>query len=372
MTFTTPGVCPGCGKRTQLARSHGLCTACAVFQELHGPEDQGERQTTDAVALLERDASGIVSWPFAALDAMAGPMAPGNVWYVCAFSGGGKTTFMTSVIRRWLDAGVRVCVMPLELRPAEWRVGFVCQRLDIPPGDALSGRLRQREAQGDPNAKLAREQIQDEIQLWHVEDRSSQLYVAPFNVLSLSKFVATAQLAKRLGYHVIVVDHVDHVDDGTVDAASNAVAVSQMVNRELPRIAQELDLVIVATSQMNLQAASGHRLAKYEPPQVNHVWHPGVKLQSATGMIGLYRPVDTTANVDLLKQARLGEVEAHRVLKPGIMGVNAMKLRNYGAHEGRRVELAVRQGAVHDLDPQDAHAIHTGGASSRPRGWVAA
>jgi KaiC/GvpD/RAD55 family RecA-like ATPase len=343
----------------------GVCRACTEFEAEHDPMAQSFEQTAEAVGLLERDPSRIVAWPFAAVDAVTGPMAPGTVWYVAAFSGGGKTTFTTSCIRRWVEAGVRVYVMPLELRAHEWRTGYLCQRLGVHPGDALSGRLRLAEAAGDLEAKRTREMLQHELQLSHDEDRAWSLYVNPAAMLSLDGFVRAARHAKRHGYHVIVVDHVDHVSD----EGASPLEVSQQVNRALGRIAQALDIVIVCTTQMNGQAASGHRLAKYEPPQVNHIWHPGVKVQTATGILGLYRPTDPAASLDDVNAAKRGEIEPTRVLLPGCMGVVAMKLRNYGAHEGKRVELAVQRGAVEDRAPQDVHHIHTGGASERARGW---
>jgi hypothetical protein len=255
--------------------------------------------------------------------------------------------------------------MPLELRPHEWRTGYLCQRLGVHPGDALSGRLRLAEAAGDLEAKRTRELLQHELRLSHDEDRSFSLYVNPAAMLSLGQFRQSADHAKRKGYDVIVIDHVDHVSD----EGGSPIEVSQHVNRELGRIAQELDVIIVATSQLNLQAAAGHRLAKYEPPQVQHLWYPGAKLQTATGMIGLYRPFADGVSIEDMRAAKVGDIEAHDVLAQGRMGVIAMKLRNYGGNEGKRVELGVERGAVIDLPPQDTHHIHTGGASERARGW---
>src|ERR1043165_8834920 len=99
-------------------------------------------QVTDAMAALDRHPSIYLRWPFADLDALTGPMAPGNVWFVCANSGGGKTTFIASVILRWRHAGKRVYVMPLETRPNEFRTLLACLETNIHPGDALSGNLR--------------------------------------------------------------------------------------------------------------------------------------------------------------------------------------------------------------------------------------
>ena len=102
--------------------------------------------------------STFLRWPFPELDAMTGPMAPGNVWFVCAASGGGKTTFVASVIDLWRLAGKRIYVMPLETRPHEFRTYLACMAQGIHPGDVLSG-----EFANHPNYRAQRDVLKGEF-----------------------------------------------------------------------------------------------------------------------------------------------------------------------------------------------------------------
>lgn len=78
--------------------------------EIH-PEVLAMNQVHEAMNHLDRHPTTFVRWPFKALDELTGPLGPGEVWYVCAFSGGGKTTFVCSAIERWRQAGDRKSVV---------------------------------------------------------------------------------------------------------------------------------------------------------------------------------------------------------------------------------------------------------------------
>jgi hypothetical protein len=93
----------------------------------------------------------------------------------------------------------------------------------------------------------------------------------------------------------------------------------------------------------------------------------GKKREVATGMIGLYRPLRMqlpNESVEefgaALKAARSGRAEPHTVLEPHVVGVSAMKLRNYGQHEGKRVTLGFQAGRVVDLPERDKYTTNGG------------
>ena len=81
------------------------------------PEVEASDQIVDALIDLDRDPSCYLHWPWPTLDRLVGGMAPDEVYFVCAFSSGGKTTFLASAVNRWLDLGRRVYVLPLETQP---------------------------------------------------------------------------------------------------------------------------------------------------------------------------------------------------------------------------------------------------------------
>jgi hypothetical protein len=110
-------------------------------------------------------------------------------------------------------------------------------------------------------------------------------------------------------------------------------------------------------------------LAKFGPPMQHHLMFPTAKIKNATGIIGLFRPIrkrkateDDKLYAESLRAARSGEADATDALEPGVMGVTAMKLRNYGQHDGRKILLGVEQGRVIALPEKDRYETGFGGS----------
>lgn len=347
---------------------HGLRCATCADEIARAPLVQLAQQTGDALADLDGPASAIVSWPFAALDQLAGPLPPGAVAYVAGFSGQGKTTFIVECIRRWLAERYKVYVMPLESQAAEWRVRFACSTLGIEPGDVLSGRLRQRAARGDYDAQRTRDLIRDVLhETLALMQADSPLYVSPDPFLDFATFRRNVRLASQWGYSLVVVDHIDHVR-ATNDRGAPAAASAQIQYGAL-ELAQQYNVVLVLMSQVNLNAVRGShdQLGKYRPLREDHLYQSAAaKLQIATQVLGLFRPLREDATQDEKRAAAAGDTDPTTVLAPNRMGVNALKLRHYGQRTGQRLTLAYDHGRLRDLDLTErvaddaaAHAIRT-------------
>lgn len=303
-------------------------------------------QIVDALNDLDRHPATFVRWPFEDLSRLTGPMAPGDVWYICARSGGGKTTFVGSCIMRWLEAGRRMYVLPLETRPKSFRTYLACMQAGIAPGDALSGQLRTR-----PDGEQARRVLKDLLNAQILEPTCSRLRVSGAEEITADTLERAFEEAADFRAEIVLIDHIDHVQ--TDDRGSDLYRQSTIVNRRLMKFAQRYGMVVVATSQLNLQVAYGDALARYQPPRDQDVYLGNFKRTVATGMIGLYRPLrgikfgETEEDfIRLLREARKGTASPQDVLSVGQMGVVAMKLRNFGSREGERVFLPVDNGRV--------------------------
>ena len=95
---------------------------------------------------------------------------------------------------------------------------------------------------------------------------------------------------------------------------------------------------------------------------------PTAKIQNATGILGLYRPIrkrrqdeDEQQYIASLKSARAGETDATDALEPGVMGVTAMKLRNRGENTGKKIMLGFEHGRVVPLAEKDRYETGFGG-----------
>jgi hypothetical protein len=316
------------------------------------PSVQASNQIGRAIAHLERHPDTLVRWPFPDLDALTGPMGAGEVWFVPAFSGGGKSTFVVSAIEAWRQQGKKIYVMPLELEPFRFRTMLACMQTGTHPGDALSGRLR-----ADPFRKLERDALKTALFAQGHDAYVSQVMISEQRAINVRGLETGLQEAKAFGADVVIVDHIDHIEG---DDRSSLFAASKQVNHGALRMAQDNELLLVLTSQLNMDISRGDRMAKYRAPMVHQVQVPSVKLQVATGMVGLYRPLRDLADGETgedyaaaLKKARADETDAPDMLAPNTMGVVAMKLRNYGQKDGTKLKLAVEHGRVLHLSEKD-------------------
>ena len=345
---------------------------CRWNGEHPDPVADANRQVSDAVYDLERNANEYLRWPWASLDDLYGGMARGTLHYVVGFSGIGKTTFITSAILLWHSLRLKIVVLPLEVRSNVFRTHLACQQLGINPGLMLSGDYLRRDDHEDLRAR-----VRDAVIAQAKEPWSSHVVVHDAADVSVDTLRRAARVAVELEADVLIIDHVDHLETDPA-ARQSLYQASVQVNREALRIAQESDLVIVAMSQANQEALRSNgadQLAKYAPLRDNYVLNGGHKRQVASGMLGLYRPTlpapeggtaaDLTAWKELIASARRGEREPQTALEPYVMGVNLMKSRAYGSREGKRITLSWENGRIVDRTALPYSLRAHRGASSR-------
>lgn len=331
------------------------------------PMQEAHEQVKGVYDDLAREPEDFLRWPWADLDAMTGGLADGTVWFVCAFSGAGKTTFVTSAVNAWLDQGRRVYVLPLETQPKDFRLTLACQRIGLHPGDVTSGALARRLKSADPAERLAAESAREEI-AEVVADMASGTIGPRLRIPKGVDFIDTRKLewavveAAGMGADVLIADHIDHIGDG--GTGGSLYEESVRVNKKALALAQKHNVALLLTSQCNNEIAGGHdRLARYQPPRETHVLMGGHKRQVATGMIGLFRRIRPRASHEteedykaLLERVRKGQAQAVEVLDPTVMGVVQMKDRNYG-RDGRWCFLSYEHGRVGDLTPEQRREL---------------
>lgn len=317
------------------------------------PAVVASEQIVSALESLHIPPAAYVRWPWPALDALYGGMAPGTVHYVVGFSGLGKTTFIASAIRKWAAAGRIVDVMPLENDAGTFRKYLACQKLGIDPGLMASGDFWEL-----PNAEALLASVDAEVRAQANSPFVDHIHVQSTSRIDIRRFRLAVNTAIAHGADVLVVDHVDHIAS---DPAQRKTLHQESVevNNAALDLAKESGLVMILMSQANQEAirSGGDHLAKYQPLREHHVQNGGHKRQNATGMIGLFRPLapappasdpEATAEYrERIKAARQGK-DPQTALEPGIVGVNLMKSRNYGSREGKSTRLRWVNGRIED------------------------
>lgn len=294
-------------------------------------------QTADAKELLLRSATDFLRLPYVPLDHLLGGVAPGDVWFVGGFSGNGKTTLLLSLVIALLKRGRTVYYVGLETRPNVLRTQLACIRLGYDVGDVLSGASRLW-----PDWDGVRAELLLDLQYQRSLGPGYRCLVDGRPWLDAAGLQAACQDAALRSVDLFVVDHVDHIHGARGSAFETSRAVVQTILRE----AQRTNLRMLVATQFNNEASRLDRLAPYLPPQPHHVYMGAHKRMIATGMLGLYRPIDDTVKPEDLSAVRAGRLEPQKVLLPHTMAVVCMKHRNYGSREGAKCLLGVQRGRI--------------------------
>lgn len=326
-------------------------------RDVHRAAVHTSDQVADAMALLSLPASAYLHLPFTALDGIVGGMGPGDIWFLAAFSGNGKTALLMSTVQRILTSGGTVYYMGLESRPHILRTHLACLRLGYDVGAVLSGA-----AKSWSNWDGIRAELVADVRQQQALKSGSRLLVDSQAAITESGIEPAMRQAKNNKADLVIIDHIDHLDIGT----GNAYEQSRRVTHALLTLGHHYGLRLLIATQLNNEAAKGDRLAVYQPPQPHHVYMGAHKRMIATGMLGLFRPTRVGLTKEEMAAVRSGAAEPQTVLEPNTMGVVCMKHRYYGHREGSRVMLSVERGKVTDLDERDRYTSAQYGPGPRP------
>lgn len=313
--------------------------------EPENPAEEARTQVAEVFKSLRRKASDFFRMPWSALDELTGGLPPGDLWYFCAFSGHGKTMFLTSLVMEMIRREQKAYYMPLESSPMVIRTHLACKQHGYDAGDLLSGKYLEwpnHDAVRFQVAKTVNEMASGLTGAWN------RLMISRVKYVDVPALKAAAKTAKDFGADVFIIDHVDHIQ---ATAGVNLYEQSVQVNRALLEVAQEYGLRVLAATQLNNNAVRGNKALLHLPPQPDFVKMGGHKREVASGMLGIYRPLKI-AGVDkgTMTAFNKGLLEPHQVLEPNTMAVVCMKHRLYGNREGQRVFLQVEHGRVLDAN----------------------
>lgn len=315
-----------------------------------------QEQAADARIDVDRDLEEYAHFPFTALDELVGPIPPGDVGFVCGFSGQGKTTLISSMVQRIVDAGKCAYVVPLESEPKVFRTQLACKVLKLHAGKVLTG-IYKRDLPAAQWKEL-RERIHEAIKSQSVGAMVERLFVSPTRRMDVRTLEQNARHAAEVGADFFIIDHIDHIAGGE---GRNPHAESTKVVDRVLDVTQEYGLVTVCTSQLNNEAVKADPLGQYQCPRPHHVYMGGKKRQNAAWMLGIFRPLKLSGvDRDEMAAARSGAMEPWKLLEPNCMAAALMKSRHFGEREGHRTYLAVNEGIVTDYDPISLQAMQGG------------
>lgn len=290
---------------------------------------------------LEAPASQFIRHPWPDLDKIVGGMLHGEVHYVGAFSGNGKTLFMLSLALEWIKRGIGVYYVGLESGQMPLYANLLCMGEGIKSAEILTGRAWERTDWGEIKRRMYERAA---------KFREYPLYLAPAPRIDLAALRNCFEEASRMDASVLMVDHVDHLGTGdNRDLYNESVAV----NNALKDYADSSRMLVVASTQFNLEAVRNDPLDKFLPPREHYVKMGNHKREIATSMLGLYRPIRQNVTEDELKEVRRKFRSPRDILEPWQMAVLQMKARKDGEGEGQRCVLSTEGYHVSHLPERD-------------------
>ncbi len=276
---------------------------------------------------------------FTGIDRVTLGWQPSDLVIVAARPSMGKTAFTLSMARNMaVDYGVPVAFFSLEMNARQLMMRLLVSESGLDGKDVKTG-------------KLTPEQWR------HLEDSIKDLRVAPLFIddtpaLSVYEFRSKARrLRTQHDIKLIVIDYLQLMT-GSQDARGNREQEVAGISRTLKAIAKELNVPIIALSQLNRAAELRGGSKK---PQLSDLRESGAIEQDADIVAFIHRPEYFGMKVD----------EENMPLPPGLAEFIIAKHRN-GATETVRLKFRKEQARFVDFDEEfgEVGSSIDGGGSS--------
>lgn len=315
-----------------------------------GRDDRTQRdeqlaQVGDAQRFLDLGAERFLRMPWPRLDATIGGTMPGTLSFLAGHPGGGKTSFLLTLMLRLLASGQRVYYAGLESRPNVLRTQIACRVLGIDHGAVLAGN-----AQTQPDWPDVRRRLLEELERQRdLDGPYARLRFAPQEHVDTAAACAVMAESADFGADLVVVDHIDHV---TAEGKQGLYQESRAVVQVFDSLSKQHQIKTLAATQTNWTGRSADPYRNHRPIQEEHLYMGGHKLHVAHWVLGVYRPLEGgRVPKDLDKMIRGGERPLTDALARHTVAVNVLKSRVLGDGKHAIVPLGFWRGEVLDEVP---------------------
>lgn len=280
------------------------------------PADQlAAEQIAGAKKLLNRDISKAARWAWRELDAMVGPMLPGDFVVVGALTGNGKSSVLMSQMDAFASKGTPVLYVPLEVDPegcrarwAAWKLGLNQVAVARNEWDLLPR-----------GAKAALDQTLDE------QASARHIAFAPPKKMTLDEVTTWCKWARReFDAKVIMLDHLHRLDFG--GSTQNYRVSATEVVRRLKDLARELGVVMLAAAQLN-RSGTSDPLDYYIAPGLGRMKETAAIGEEADVVLMLSRKLRRDLPDGWQQDLRLGRLKETELADANVMVVTCRKHR---------------------------------------------
>ncbi len=213
---------------------------------------------------------------FTRLDFLTNGLHKGNLVIIAARPSVGKTTFVMNIVENLaMKQNAAVAVFALEMTREELAQRMLCSVANVRMDDALKGKLTEK----DPES-LKR--------LWEAQKllNNAKIYVDESSMVTPTDILSKCRRMKmRYGLDMIVVDHIQLMNSAKKGVESRQQEVTD-ISRNLKMIAKELDVPVLALSQLSRQSTG----RKDGRPILSDLRESGAIEQDADLVIFLHKP----------------------------------------------------------------------------------
>lgn len=307
--------------------------------------DEQAAQVDEAQRFLDLEADAFFRFPWPKLDALVGGLAPGTLSFLAGHPGGGKTSWLLTLITRCVAAGQRITYAGLETRPNKLRAQVAARVLGIDPGPIFAG-VTQR----DPHWPDIRARLKAEVERQRTDARwTEHLRFCPQAHVDVKAAVEIMAEAKDFGSDLVVIDHIDHV----TAEARNGIAEAHAIVTVFDTATKRHDLVTLAATQTNNEGDATDPFLTHRPLAPKQIWMGKRKEQVGEMFLSVYRPM--RADPPVTPQDRLDVREGKQPIGPLLAQcttrVGVLKARALGESRGAFVDLGFWRGEVLDEIP---------------------
>lgn len=246
------------------------------------------------------------------LDRLTNGLQKSDLIVIAARPGMGKTSLAMNIVENAALNNDKVCaVFSLEMPEVQIIQRLLCGFAGVSMSDALSGKLGNNDWKKLTKAseKLRKSKI-------YIDDSSR---VTPAEILSKCRRIK----AKNNGQlDLIMIDYIQLMSSGKKNAEQNRTQEVADITRELKIMAKELDVPVIALSQL--------RRMQSKEPQLSDLRESGAIEQDADIVMFINRP-DVGATEEELKKGNIEKGIAHLIIaKHRNGGLDRIKLRFKG------------------------------------------
>lgn len=326
-------------------------------KSLPTPENLAALQRGAAMRRLREDTSNyprLDRWPN--LAAMAGALAPDELWLVGGRQGNGKSLFCQNVLDTMVTQEIPTLYIGTEQSAEVLKIKQACLRVGVTPRLVLKPDLAQI---GTAVHEEAVALVMDEIRRWSEPPIRDLAFFANTSYVTrpeLTKWVTGG--VRRYGIQCVILDHIDHMDHG--DGVNQRAEIDKTI-AHVDVLLKTHHIPGLVASQ--IKRTQGDVFQRSSPPAAEDFAESSKKERVAAVMLSVWRPLRTDVDHKALRKmqedAKQGTTDEVKLYQPNTMGIRLAKDR-LGDVPGKQCMLYVGRGGRLTEDPIGNAAMQHG------------